>query len=292
MVDDFMVCVDRIMASACFEAPQTLQQHSQQSDNVVVVVKEQERNERNGVLVCVGDNSNINNIIVNNFKNGEEGSSASVSISGGLKNNSSNNNNNNKKKKVGDMIVECRICQEEDQIHSMEAPCACNGTLKFAHRKCIQRWCNKKGDITCEICNQVFSPNYSLPPARTNPDVMAIDIRQAWGPHIDLHDSHLLALAAAERQFLQSEYEDYAVASTSSIACLRSVALILLMVWLMRQVLMATRDSGMVQESSTFFNFQVSLLQFAGFFLPCYVMARSWYVMQSRRRRQGLFGQH
>ena len=47
--------------------------------------------------------------------------------------------------------------------------------------------------------------------------------RQAWGHHIDLHDSHLLAL---EHQLLQSEYEDYAVANTSSIACLRSVALI------------------------------------------------------------------
>lgn len=27
-------------------------------------------------------------------------------------------------------IVECRICQEEDEVHAMEAPCACNGTLK------------------------------------------------------------------------------------------------------------------------------------------------------------------
>jgi hypothetical protein len=47
--------------------------------------------------------------------------------------------------------------------------------------------------------------------------------RQAWGHHIDLHDSHLLAL---EHQLLQSEYEDYAVTNTSSLACLRSVALI------------------------------------------------------------------
>lgn len=31
--------------------------------------------------------------------------------------------------------------------------CICN--VQFAHRKCIQRWCNKKGNITCEICNQV-----------------------------------------------------------------------------------------------------------------------------------------
>lgn len=78
--------------------------------------------------------------------------------------------------------------------------------MQFAHRKCIQRWCNKKGDITCEICNQVgifcadlyvgtgmllvtcfedcdfscwqvFSPNYTTPPPRTNGDVLAIDIR-------------------------------------------------------------------------------------------------------------------
>lgn len=55
---------------------------------------------------------------------------------------------------------------------------------------------------------------------------LPLGFSQAWGPHIDLRDSHLLALAAAERQFLQSEYEDYAVANTSSIACLRSIALI------------------------------------------------------------------
>ncbi|XXG65631.1 hypothetical protein AAC387_Pa05g3284 [Persea americana] len=28
--------------------------------------------------------------------------------------------------------------------------------LKFAHRKYIQRWCNKKGDITCEIWQPGF----------------------------------------------------------------------------------------------------------------------------------------
>ncbi|KAF8041543.1 hypothetical protein BT93_A0210 [Corymbia citriodora subsp. variegata] len=161
-----------------------------------------------------------------------------------------------KKKTRERVVVECRICQEEDEVQAMESPCACSGTLKFAHRKCIQRWCNKKGDINCEICNQVFSPNYSLPPATISPDLVAIDVRRAWGPHINLRDSHLIALAAAERQFLRSDYEEYAVENSSSIACLRSVALV----------------------------FQVSVLQFAGFLLPCYVMARSWYI-QSRRRQ-------
>ncbi|KAK8474475.1 hypothetical protein V6N11_039699, partial [Hibiscus sabdariffa] len=145
----------------------------------------------------------------------------------------------------------------------------------FAHRKCIQRWCNKKGDITCEICKKDFSPNYSLPPTRSNPDVLAIDIRQAWSPHIDLRDSHLLVLTASQSQLLQSEYEDYVAANSGSLACLRLVALILLIILLLRQVLMLTRDSGTIRESSTFINFQVLLLQFAGFLLPCYVVART-----------------
>ncbi|KAK8578657.1 hypothetical protein V6N13_100484 [Hibiscus sabdariffa] len=151
-------------------------------------------------------------------------------------------------------IVECRICQEEDDFLSLEAPCACSGTLKFAHRKCIQRWCNKKGDITCEICKQEFSPNYSLPPTRSNPDFLAIDIRQAWSPHIDLRDSHLLVLTASQSQLLQSDYEDYVAANSGSLACLRLVALILLIILLLRQVLMLTRDSGMRPDSSTLIN--------------------------------------
>ncbi|KAL9382589.1 hypothetical protein Peur_025624 [Populus x canadensis] len=247
MVDDLMVCVDRIIvASSCFEPVNNGERERNGSDVVGVEATSKDGNVKESV---------------GSVKGNEEGSSCSL-------------------KKVE--MVECRICQEEDEVLALEAPCSCNGTLKFAHRKCIQRWCNKKGDITCEICNQVFSPNYSLPPARSNPDVIAIDIRQAWGHHIDLHDSHLLAL---EHQLLQSEYEDYAVTNTSSLACLRSVALILLIILLLRQALMVTRDSGMVQETSSFFGFQISLLQFAGFLLPCYVMARTWYIAQSRRRR-------
>ena len=98
--------------------------------------------------------------------------------------------------------TECRICQEDDHVQNMEAPCACNGSLKvkifpffilitchqtanrilvrcyiilldyisrlndkqipclsqYAHRKCIQRWCNEKKSIVCEICQQVYIP--------------------------------------------------------------------------------------------------------------------------------------
>ncbi|XP_015869247.2 uncharacterized protein LOC107406616 isoform X2 [Ziziphus jujuba] len=248
MVDDFMVCVDRIIASTCFESV-----HG---------------GGRGGDCETPPPTSSV-----------ESASPGTVALKKKKKSSGEEECSSNKEIE----ILECRICQEEDEIHAMEAPCACNGTLKFAHRRCIQRWCNKKGDVTCEICNQVFSPNYSLPPARSN-EVMTIDIRQ-WGTHFDLHRSHLLALAAAERHLLQSEYEDYADANSSSVACLCSIAIILLIILLVRQALMVTRYTGMVLESSMFVN--VPILQIAGFLLPCYVVARSWVIIQSRRRRQG-----
>ncbi|KAK4425131.1 hypothetical protein Salat_1707000 [Sesamum alatum] len=260
MVDEFMVCVDRIIATAaCFQEPS--------SAAAAAAVSTSERRREEGESVGSekgGDGSSSGD--KDGVFGGEGCSFSAVKAKGSVR--------------------ECRICQEEDEEKDMEAPCACNGTLKFAHRKCIQRWCNKKGDITCEICNQVFSPNYTSPPPRGNADVFAIDIRQAWGPHIDLRDPRLLAFAAAERQFLQSEYEDYAIANSGTLACFRSVAIILMLLLLIRQTLMLTRDFGMLRESSAFFHYQISVLQLAGFLLPCYVVARSWYIVQCRRRRQ------
>jgi len=84
----------------------------------------------------------------------------------------------------GDLsMAECRICHDEDLDSNMETPCSCSGSVKvntirnifpklrehwldrminvvgltwqYAHRRCVQRWCNEKGDTTCEICHQV-----------------------------------------------------------------------------------------------------------------------------------------
>lgn len=43
---------------------------------------------------------------------------------------------------------------------------------------------------------------------------------------MDIRNPHFLAFAAAERQFLESEYDDYAIASSGSLACFRYVAII------------------------------------------------------------------
>ncbi|KAK8570275.1 hypothetical protein V6N13_002967 [Hibiscus sabdariffa] len=61
-------------------------------------------------------------------------------------------------------VSHCRICHEEEfeSLKSLEAPCACSGSVKFAHRDCIQRWCNEKGNTTCEICLQKYEPGYTV----------------------------------------------------------------------------------------------------------------------------------
>ncbi|XP_074348765.1 uncharacterized protein LOC141687411 isoform X2 [Apium graveolens] len=66
---------------------------------------------------------------------------------------------------VASGIPFCRICHEIEfeSCKTLEAPCSCSGTVKFAHRECIQRWCDEKGDTTCEICLQNFEPGYTAP---------------------------------------------------------------------------------------------------------------------------------
>ncbi|XP_068642806.1 uncharacterized protein [Aristolochia californica] len=182
--------------------------------------------------------------------------------------------------------VECRICQEEDDTKNLEIPCACSGSLKFAHRKCVQRWCNEKGDITCEICHQPYKPGYTAPPPRAVPDETAIDISGSWtiaGAPLDLHDPRLLAMAAAERHFLEAEYDEYAATNASGAAFCRSAALILMALLLLRHALSIT-NTDHSDDASTFFS--LFLLRAAGFLLPCYIMAWAISILQRRRQRQ------
>lgn len=182
--------------------------------------------------------------------------------------------------------AECRICQEEDHISSLEVPCGCSGSLKYAHRKCVQRWCNEKGDITCEICHQPYQPGYTAPPPAPRPEDAAIDIGGGWtlsGTPLDLHDPRLLAIAETERQFLEAEYDDYAASSASGAAFCRSAALILMALLLLRHA-WSVPDADDEDDMSAVFS--LFLLRAAGFLLPCYIMAWAISILQRRRQRQ------
>ncbi|KAL3501417.1 hypothetical protein ACH5RR_035866 [Cinchona calisaya] len=181
-------------------------------------------------------------------------------------------------------MAECRICQEEDSLTNLETPCACSGSLKYAHRKCVQHWCNEKGDIICEICHQPYHPGYTAP--RPNPEETTIDIGGGWqlsGTPLDLHDPRLLAIAEAERQLLEAEYDDYNATNASGAAFCRSAALILMALLLMRHALTVTDGDG-EDDPSAFFS--LFLLRVAGFLLPCYIMVWAISILQQRRQRQ------
>ncbi|KAM7251051.1 hypothetical protein ACFE04_022934 [Oxalis oulophora] len=186
------------------------------------------------------------------------------------------------------MVAECRICQEEDSVKSLETPCGCSGSLKYAHRKCVQHWCNEKGDIICEICHKPYQHGYTAPPRPPPPpEETAIDIGGGWtisGTPLDLRDPRLLAIAEAERHFLEAEYDEYAASNASGAAFCRSAALILMALLLLRHALIITDGDNGDDDVSTFFS--LFLLRAAGFLLPCYIMAWAISILQRRRQRQ------
>ncbi|KAL2515923.1 RING/FYVE/PHD zinc finger superfamily protein [Forsythia ovata] len=182
--------------------------------------------------------------------------------------------------------VECRICQEEDSVKNLEIPCACSGSLKYAHRKCVQRWCNEKGDIICEICHQPYQHGYTASP-RLQPEDTAIEISEGWtiaGTPVDLHDPRLLAMAGAERHLLEADYDEYADSSASGAAFCRSATLILMALLLLRHAL--TIGNGDSDDDDDVSAFSLILLRAAGFLLPCYIVAWAISILQRRRQRQ------
>ncbi|TMW88119.1 hypothetical protein EJD97_019017 [Solanum chilense] len=182
--------------------------------------------------------------------------------------------------------AECRICQDEDSLNNLESPCACCGSLKYAHRKCVQHWCNEKGDITCEICHQQYQPGYTAPPRARSEDTI-IDIGGGWqiaGTPLELHDPRLLAIREAERQLLEAEYDDYNATNASGVAFCRSAALILMAFLLLRHALPVADADGDDEDPSAFFS--LFLLRLIGFLLPCYIMVWAISILQQRRQRE------
>ncbi|OWM90411.1 hypothetical protein CDL15_Pgr014714 [Punica granatum] len=211
---------------------------------------------------------------------------------------------------------ECRICQEEDSIDNMETPCACSGSLKVdkashlissvaviitfegstpflfpgqvGSRKCVQQWCNEKGDIKCEICHQSYQPGYTAPPPPPLSDDDEIDIAGVWtisGTPFDPRDPRNLAFAAAERRLLEAEYGEYAENSASGAAFCRSAALILMALLLLRHALSINGGEADDEDDASAL-FSLFLLRVAGFLLPCYIMAWAISILQRRRQRQ------
>ncbi|XP_022152271.1 uncharacterized protein LOC111020033 isoform X2 [Momordica charantia] len=125
-------------------------------------------------------------------------------------------------------MVECRICQDEDEDSNMETPCSCCGSLKYAHRSCIQKWCNEKGDTICEICHQQFKPGYTAPPPLFEMGRIPMNFRGNW--EISRRDlgspSYIAAMVSSNRNVADSEYDEFSTSAANSVLCCHSVAII------------------------------------------------------------------
>ncbi|XP_075674433.1 uncharacterized protein LOC142643622 [Castanea sativa] len=180
-------------------------------------------------------------------------------------------------------LVECKICHDEDEESNMETPCSCCGSLKYAHRKCVQRWCNEKGDTTCEICHQQFKPGYTAPPLFHYAG-SPINFRGNWEiSRRDLNNPQFIAMVATDREFLDNDFDEYSAPTSRSLICCRLVAIIFLVLLVLRHSLPII-ISGAGEYSLTLFT--LLMLRTIGILLPIYIMVRAFTAIQRQRNLQ------
>ncbi|KAF3436535.1 hypothetical protein FNV43_RR23627 [Rhamnella rubrinervis] len=184
-------------------------------------------------------------------------------------------------------ISYCRICHEGEfeNSKSLETPCACSGTVKFAHRDCIQRWCNEKGNTTCEICLQNYEPGYTAPPKKSQLIDAAVTIRESLQiPRREQEPLSPRLEALAEGASLENEYSECTSAADRSASCCRSLAVVFTVILLVRH-LFAVLNGG--AEDYPFTLLTIIILRTSGIILPMYIIIRTVTALQnSIRRRQ------
>ncbi|KAI3864722.1 hypothetical protein MKW92_049348 [Papaver armeniacum] len=52
----------------------------------------------------------------------------------------------------------CKICHSPgDSQNPLQYPCACSGSMKFVHSKCLLRWMAQRISLECEVCKHRYS---------------------------------------------------------------------------------------------------------------------------------------
>ncbi|XP_027098623.1 uncharacterized protein LOC113758810 [Coffea eugenioides] len=181
-------------------------------------------------------------------------------------------------------MVECRICQDEDWDSNMETPCSCCGSLKYAHRRCVQRWCNEKGDTVCEICHQHFKPGYTAPPPIFRLGGIPMNFRGNWEiARRDLNNPRLIAVVSTDQNLIDPDYDDYAVSNSRSMMCCRSVAIIFMVLLILRHTLPVIVNRA---GNYTLPLILLLLLRVVGIILPIYVIMKAVIGVLRRRHNR------
>ncbi|KAF8720060.1 hypothetical protein HU200_024832 [Digitaria exilis] len=173
-------------------------------------------------------------------------------------------------------LVQCRIChdEEDEECTTMESPCSCSGSLKYAHRGCVQRWCDEKGSTFCEICLQNFQPGYTMPPKKT--PIVEITISE----HEDMQ-----SVESRDSLIDGSDYIPYSSADRGATWC-RSLMItftIMLLVW--HLVAVVTVEAT---DHCAFSLLTIYLLRAAGILLPFYIAMQLILLVQRGRQQHRL----
>ncbi|XP_030488502.2 uncharacterized protein LOC115705299 [Cannabis sativa] len=181
------------------------------------------------------------------------------------------------------VISHCRICHEEEFENSstLEAPCACSGTVKFAHRDCIQRWCNEKGNTTCEICLHNYKPGYTAPPKISPLIEAAVTIRDSLQiPRREEERGRRGGSSVGVRA--ENDHSQCTSAADRSASCCRRLALLFTMILLVRH-LFAILNGGL--EEYPFTLVTIIILRTSGIVLPMFVLVRTITAVQNSIKR-------
>ncbi|XP_071724768.1 uncharacterized protein [Rutidosis leptorrhynchoides] len=181
--------------------------------------------------------------------------------------------------KLNHTVAHCRICHEEEfeSCKSLEVPCACSGTVKFAHRDCIQKWCNEKGNTTCEICLQEYEPGYTVPSKKSQLIEAAVTIR----------DSLQVPRREHEPESPRSdEYPQCASSVDSGAAYCRWLALMFMALLLVRHTYIVLAGEDEEEEDNPLPILIVLILRASGIILPMYILIRIISLVHKSIRSQ------
>lgn len=110
-----------------------------------------------------------------------------------------------------------------------------------------------------------------------------MNFRENWEvSRRDMHDPYFMAMLSRNQNFMESNFEDYAVPSPGSLLCCRIVALTFTLLLVLRHLLPLILDRSGVYSYTLL---MLSLLTTFGILLLIYVM-----TFQHRRLRQDLHG--
>ncbi|XP_021805077.1 uncharacterized protein LOC110749303 isoform X3 [Prunus avium] len=153
-------------------------------------------------------------------------------------------------------------------------------------RNCIQRWCNEKGNTTCEICLQSYEPGYTAPPKKSQVDDTAVTIRDSVQVPRRDQEPRSPRLDLERVQPIENVYSSQSQCSSAadrSASCCRSLALLFTVVLLVRHLFVVLTGSD---EDYPFTLLTVLILRASGIILPMYILIRTITAIQNSVRQQ------